>query len=41
MESHNDVIKAIEYLEGWEEGDNITITADFVNAVETIAKYIK
>ena len=33
--------EAIEYLKGWQEGDNITITADFVGHVEAIAEYLE
>lgn len=36
-----EVHEAIEYLKGWQEGDTITITADFVNNVETIAQYLE
>ena len=33
--------EAIEYLKGWQEGDNITITADFMKNVEAIAEYLE
>ena len=32
---------AIEYFKGFYEGDNITITADFINNVEAIVEYIQ
>lgn len=36
-----EALEAVEYLKGWWEGDNITITADFINHVEAIAEYLK
>lgn len=35
------VIEAINYLKGFWDGDNITITSDFMNYVETIEEFIK
>lgn len=29
-------MSALEYLLGWNDGDNITITSDFVNYVEEL-----
>lgn len=34
-------MEAMEYLKGFWEGDNITITADFVDYVETLAEYLQ
>ena len=33
--------EAIEYFKGWQEGDTITITGDFVKNVEAIAEYLE
>ena len=33
--------KAIEYFKGWQEGDSITITADFMKNVEAIVEYLE
>lgn len=33
--------KAIEYFKGWQEGDTITITADFISNVEAITEYLE
>lgn len=33
--------EAIEYFKGWQEGDTITITADFMKNVEAIAEYLE
>lgn len=33
--------EAIEYFNGWQEGDNITITADFVNYAEELKEVLK
>lgn len=33
-------MKAIDYFKNFEEGDNITITADFINNVESLKEYI-
>lgn len=32
--------KNLDYLKGWQEGDNITITADFVDCVEELEQEI-
>lgn len=32
---------AIRYFMGWEEGDNITITSDFVNYAEELYKLLE
>lgn len=41
MDSAYSVKDAIEYFNGWEEGQNITITADFVAYAETLKELIK
>ena len=33
--------EAIEYFKGWQEGDTITITGDFMKNVEAIAEYLE
>lgn len=40
-EIKKEAYEAIEYLKGWQEGDNITITSDFINNVEAIAEYLE
>lgn len=30
LSDNTEVKEAIDYFNGWEEGDNITVTADFV-----------
>ena len=32
----NEIKEAIEYFNGWEEGDNITITSDFIMYAEAL-----
>lgn len=32
----NEIKEAIEYFNGWEEGDNITITPDFIMYAEVL-----
>jgi len=32
----NEIKEAIEYFNGWEEGDNITITSDFIMYAEVL-----
>ena len=38
---NKNIIEATEYLKSFEEGDNITITCDFVNVAELLSEYIK
>lgn len=35
------ITEAIEYLKNFKEGDNITITCDFVSAVELLEEFIE
>ena len=39
-EKRKEVHEAIEYFNGWQEGDNITITADFVKYAEILKELL-
>lgn len=39
-EKRKEVCEAIEYFNGWQEGDNITITADFIKYAEILKELL-
>ena len=40
-ETKKEAYEALEYFKGWQEGDTITITVDFLKNVEAIAEYLE
>ena len=40
IERNKQIKQAIEYFNGWQEGDNITITADFVKYAEILKELL-